>query len=278
MESVGEKDIEDTVTESDSKTPQEEGSGITTLTEQTTVPNIAEEVITVLPNDVKPAGEDESDKDETAETTTMKAEENITKDDVKLNAIDEQTTEIGDNFQETTTSYSKQDDIYEQTTLSGEEVELDDAFGRKITTDASTMPDEIAGITIGVTDLETITESATDNTDDEKEIEGSGNEEDTKIIFPLNEDVEIISVTTTKSPDTTEMPTQQDEAKQDNEEMKSETESPSTSLDMANEDAIEQTTSASEETVSQDGEPDKTTDELEITTQMQEVEAETVPN
>merc|ERR1719493_425188 len=120
------------------------------------------------------------------------------------------------------------------------------------------MPDEIAGITIGVTDLETITESATDTMDDEKEIE-------------------VISVTTTKSPDTTEMPTQQDEAKQDNEEMKSETESPSTSVDMVNEDAIEQTTSASEETVSQDGEQDNTTDEMEITTQMQEVEAETVP-
>jgi len=275
-ESVAEKDedIEDTVTEAESKTTQEEGSGITTLDEQTTVPNIAEEVITVLPNDVKPVGEDDSDKDEMAETTTMKAEENVTKDDVKLNAIDEQTTEIGDNIQETTTSYSKQDDT---TTLSGEEVELDDAFGRKITTDASTMPDEIAGITIGVTDLETITESATDTMDDEKEIEGSGNDEDTKIIFPLNEDVEIISVTTTKSPDTTEMPTQQDEAKQDNEEMKSETESPSTSVDMVNEDAIEQTTSASEETVSQDGEQDNTTDELEITTQMQEVEAETIP-
>jgi len=261
-----EDDIEETVTKSESHDGEKEGSGTTISDEQTTVANIIEEVVTILPNqNVKSNTEKSSEDKEVAETVTMQADENTTKEDLESG---EATTEFGENFQEVTTDVSNQNDNNnEQTTMSSDDGELDDAFGRRITTDATGQTEEIDGITIAVTDLETTTESKGETSDEEKEKEDMKDidkDEDTRIVFPLTEDVEIIP--TTKS-------TEENLTTENTEEAEPKTESPSTVADMVNEEGTEYTTTTMEETEEKIGEENVETameDEFETTTQMQE--------
>merc|ERR1712013_670847 len=153
LDDESEDNIKETVTKSESSDGEKEGSGTTALDEQTTVANKIEEVITILPNEnVKSTTEDSSEDEETAETVTVQADESSTKDDI------ESSEDSDEAAQTITTDVSNQNDnINEQTTMS-DDGELDDAFGRKITTDATGQAEEIDGITIQVTDLETTTE------------------------------------------------------------------------------------------------------------------------
>merc|ERR1712013_948930 len=146
-------------------------------------------------------------------------------------------------------------------------MEMDDAFGRKITTDATGQTEEIDGITIQVTDLETTTESKGETSDEEKESEEMkdiDSDEDTRIVFPLNEDVEIILTTKSPEEDFTTMSTTETETK---------TESPFTSVDMVNEETTEFTTTILDETEGQFAEEEDDAilkNEFETTTKMQE--------
>jgi len=143
----------------------------------------------------------------------------------------------------------------------------DEAFGRRITTDSTGQTEEIDGITMTVTDLETTTESKGETNDEEienDEMKDIDNDEDPRIVFPLNEDVEIIL--TTKSPE-------ENLTTENAEEAEPKTESPSTLADMVNEEATENTTTTLEETEEQVGEENfeaAMEDEFEETTQMQE--------
>jgi len=258
--------IEETGTKSESNDEEKEGSGTTIANEQTTVANSIEEVITILPNENVKSNTDETSEDkETAETVTMQADENSTKEDLESG---EETTEFGQDFQEVTTDVSNQDDNNnEQTTMSSDDEELDEAFGRRITTDSTGQTEEIDGITMTVTDLETTTESKGETNDEEienDEMKDIDNDEDPRIVFPLNEDVEIIL--TTKSPE-------ENLTTENAEEAEPKTESPSTLADMVNEEATENTTTTLEETEEQVGEENfeaAMEDEFEETTQMQE--------
>merc|ERR1719376_1272753 len=96
------------------------------------------------------------------------------------------------------------------------------------------------------------------------EMKDIDNDEDTRIVFPLNEDVEIIHTTQLPQENLTTEKTEEAEAK---------TESPSTVADMVNEEATEYTTPTMKETEEKIGEENVETameDEFETTTQMQE--------
>jgi len=266
LDDESEDNIEETVTKSEISDGEKEESGTTDLDEQTTVANKIEEVITILPNEnVKSNTEESSEDEETAETVTVQADESSTKDNIESS---EDTTEFGENFQEVTTDVSNQNDNNtEQTTMFSDDGELDDAFGRRITTDATGQTEEIDGITIEVTDLETTTESKGDTSDDEKESEERkdiDSDEDTRIVFPLNEDVEIIPTTKSPEEDFTTMSTKETETK---------TESPFTSVDMVDEETTEFTTTTLDETEGQFAEENDEAileNEFETTTKMQE--------
>merc|ERR1711874_554954 len=140
---------------------------------------------------------------------------------------------------------------------------LDDSFGRKITTVGS----EIT--TVEVTELETTTviNMKTKDSDIENgKMEGITNDEDTRIVFPLSEDVEIIT-TTINALDQTEIPDDLAITTEHSDEIKPETQFPSTSVDMMKETTTE---SVNQEmsTISFEGKKqDNDEDEYEITTQ-----------